>query len=252
MRMTEEATSPLYDLWSKFYDYTFGALVRNRQTRALQQLRPAPGERVLDIGVGTGMTLKHYRKDITVVGMDLSAGMLAKARKKIKRDGLDHCVLVQGDAMAPPFADHSFDHVMITHVVTVVSDPQKLMRWAQRMVKPGGRVVVLNHFLSTSPFIAWWEKILNPIFVKIGWHSDLSLEDCLRGTDLTVRYNFKMSHFDLWQIVVLGVQTHGLTPGHTPGLTPGLTPMLTPRVKPSTVASGDGPAGKSHAALVMD
>ena len=102
MKMTEEATSPLYDLWSKFYDYTFGALVRNRQTRALQQLRPIPGDKVLDIGVGTGMTLKHYRKDITVVGMDLSAGMLAKAQHKVQREKLHHCVLIQGDAMHPP------------------------------------------------------------------------------------------------------------------------------------------------------
>ncbi len=243
MRMTEEATSPLYDLWAKFYDYTFGALVRNRQTRALEQLRPSAGDKVLDIGVGTGMTLKHYRKDITVVGMDLSAGMLAKAQKKINRDGMHHCVLVQGDAMTPPFAEHSFDHVMITHVVTVVSDPQKLMLWAQRIVKPGGRIVVLNHFLSTNAFIAWWEKILNPIFVKIGWHSDLALEDCLKGTDLTVQYNFKMSYFDLWQIVVLGDESAEQAP------------QLPRQVKPATTASGvsgDGPAGKSHAALAMD
>jgi phosphatidylethanolamine/phosphatidyl-N-methylethanolamine N-methyltransferase len=248
MRMTEEATSPLYDLWAKFYDYTFGALVRNRQTRALQQLRPSAGDTVLDIGVGTGMTLKHYRKDITVVGMDLSAGMLAKARKKIQRDGMHHCVLVQGDAMAPPFADHSFDHVMITHVVSVVSDPQKLMRWAQRMVKPGGRVVVLNHFLSTNPFLAWWEKILNPIFVKIGWHSDLALEDCLKGTDLTVQYNFKMHYLDLWQIVVLGDQT----PGESRGYSSKPSPELPRQAEPTAAPSGDGPAGKSHAALAMD
>ena len=104
------------------------------------------------------------------------------------------------------------------------------------MVKPGGRVVVLNHFLSTNPFLAWWEKILNPIFVKIGWHSDLALEDCLRGTDLSVQYNFKMSHFDLWQIVVLGEPRSGLSR----------------QVRPPTVVPGDDPAGKSHTALAMD
>ncbi len=235
MRMTEESTSPLYDLWAKFYDYTFGALVRNRQARALEQLRPLAGETVLDIGVGTGMTLKHYRKDITVVGMDLSAGMLAKAQKKIDRDGLDNCVLIQGDAMQPPFAEHSFDHVMITHVVSVVSDPQKLMLWAQRLVKPGGRIVVLNHFLSTNPFLAWWEKTLNPIFAKIGWHSDIALEDCLKGTDLSVQYNFKMNYFDLWQIVVLGDET----------------PAPARQPKPAQQADDD-PAGQSHAALAMD
>lgn len=237
MKMTEEATSPLYDLWAKFYDYTFGALVNKRQVRALEQLRPEPGQTVLDIGVGTGMTLKHYPHNITVVGMDLSPGMLAKARKKVIKDGLDHCLLVQGDAMAPPFAEHSFDHVMITHVVSVVSDPQKLMKWAQRMVKPGGRVVVLNHFLSPNPFFAWWERVLNPVFVKIGWRSDLALEDCIKGTDLSVRYNFKMSRIDLWQIVVLGEE--------------GVAPPARP-YKPNPITSGDGPAGKSHAALAMD
>lgn len=236
MNMTEEATSPLYDLWSKVYDYTFGALVHKRQVRALQQLRPAPGETILDIGVGTGMTLRHYPHNITVVGMDLSPGMLAKARSKVQREKLGHCVLIQGDAMMPPFAEHSFDHIMITHVVSVVSDPQKLMGWARRMLKPGGRIVVLNHFLSPHPFLAWWEKILNPIFVKIGWRSDLALEDCLRGTDLSVRYNFKMSRVDLWQIVVLGEQ------GEAP-----IRPA-----QPSTPKRDDGPAGKSHAALAIE
>lgn len=236
MKMTEEATSPLYDLWSWFYDYTFGALVRNRQVRATEQLRPKPGDTVLDLGVGTGMTLKHYPRDITIVGMDLSAGMLKKAQKKIESDGLKNCVLIQGDAMDPPFEEHSFDHVMITHVVSVVSDPAKLMAWARRMVKPGGRIVVLNHFLSTNRFLAWWERVLNPMFVKIGWRSDLALEDCLKGSGLTVQYNFKMTHMDLWQIVVL----------HEPDARPAVS------FEPSVQRADDGAAGKSHASLALD
>ncbi len=203
MKMNEPATSRLYDLWAKVYDNTFGALVHKRQIKALEQLRPESGERVLDIGVGTGMTLKHYRDDITVVGMDLSGGMLGKAIHKARELGLDHCHLVQGDAMQPPFPDHSFDHIMISHTVSVVSEPAQLMAWAKRLVKPGGRIVVLNHFLSTNGFIAWWEQVLNPMFVKIGWRSDLSLEEALGDLDLHVLYRFKLATVDLWQIVVL-------------------------------------------------
>ncbi len=200
--MQEESTSGLYDLWAKFYDYTFGALVRNRQRRALEQFQFKAGDRVLDLGVGTGMTLAHYPKDIQVVGMDLSAGMLSKARKKCDDLGLDHCHLVRTDAMFPPFAERSFDHIMISHTVSVVSDPAKLMNWASRMIKPGGRIVVLNHFQSNNPMIAWIERVINPVMVKIGWKSDLALEDTLEGVDLYVDYAFQMRMFDLWKIVV--------------------------------------------------
>ena len=202
-RMNEAETSRIYDLWAKFYDATFGRLVHKRQMRAVEELRPEPGQRILDIGIGTGMTLNSHRDDVTIVGMDLSNGMLAQAAKKAREANLDHVYLVQADAMWPPFAEGSFDHVIITHTVSVVSDPPALMAWARRLVKPGGRIVVLNHFQSTMPLMAWLESVFNPIFVKLGWRSDLSLEECLHGTGLEVRYQYKMSLLDVWQIVVL-------------------------------------------------
>ncbi|MCC7406835.1 MAG: methyltransferase domain-containing protein [Phycisphaeraceae bacterium] len=203
MRMTEAITSKTYDLWSLFYDHTFGALVRNRQVRAVEQLPLRPGDRVLDIGVGTGMTLGHYPRNVTVVGMDLSAGMLGKAAEKCRELGLDHCKLVRADAMLPPFAPASFDHILICHTITVVSDPARLLAWASKLLRPGGHIVILNHFQSSQPVVAWFEKYLNPVFVKIGWRSDLSLEELMGEGDLHLEYSFKLRSIDLWRIVVL-------------------------------------------------
>ena len=207
-RMQETSTGPLYDLWARFYDYTFGALVARGQRVAVQALRLQPGDRVLDLGVGTGMTLDHYPPDVSVVGIDLSAGMLDKAAQKARRLGRDDMLMVQGDAMQPPLADHSFDHVLITHVITVVSDPVKLLRWARRLVKPGGRIVILNHFESNVAVIRFFERLLNPIFVKIGWRSDLSLYEVLEAEPMGIEHQFKLSPIDIWQIIVLRDSDH--------------------------------------------
>ncbi|QDU34613.1 putative methyltransferase YcgJ [Poriferisphaera corsica] len=203
LNMKERYSAKLYDLWASFYDHTFGQLVHSRQKHAVKQIRPKPGEFILDIGVGTGMTLPHYPKNCTVVGMDLSGGMLEKAAEKIQENNLTHCSLVQGDAMFPPFAPQSFDHIIITHTISVVSEPAKLLRWAETLIKPTGRIVILNHFQSANPFIGWWEHILNPFFLKIGWRSDLPLDECLEDSKLHTLYHYKISLFDFWQIVVL-------------------------------------------------
>ncbi len=211
MRMKESVTKGTYDFWAWFYDYTFGALVKQRQVRAIAQLPLQPGDRVLDLGVGTGMLLPHYPKDVQIIGLDLSFGMLKKGMGKKREEKLDHCHLVQADAMLPPFADASFDHIIITHVISVVSDPDKLLAWALRLLKPGGRIVILNHFQSDIGVVAMFERVLNPIFVKIGWRSDLALEDVLRNSEASVEYSFKMGVVDLWRIVVLSHRQPGTT-----------------------------------------
>jgi phosphatidylethanolamine/phosphatidyl-N-methylethanolamine N-methyltransferase len=202
-RMQEEKTSAMYDVWSKFYDYSFGACVRRRQWKAVQTLDAKAGDKVLDLGVGTGMTLAHYPKDVEVVGLDLSPGMLAKAKKKVAALELENVRLVLGDAMHPPFEEGSFDHVLVTHVISVVSDPVRLLANAKRMAKPGGRVVILNHFQSPTGFVRFFERVLNPMFVKIGWRSDLELAELLKQCPMGVAYQFKLGVMDLWQIVVL-------------------------------------------------
>jgi phosphatidylethanolamine/phosphatidyl-N-methylethanolamine N-methyltransferase len=202
-KMHEATTSRVYDAWARCYDATFGRLVHKRQVRAIQQLGAEPGQWVLDLGIGTGITLDEYPVGVRVVGMDLSAGMLAKANVKARGLAEPRPSLVQADAMHPPFAEASFDHVLITHTVSVVSDPPRLMRWAAALVKPGGRVVVLNHFRSDWPPLGWAERTLNPLCTRLGWRSDLSLDDCLGGAPLRLVHQFQCSRPDVWRIAVL-------------------------------------------------
>ena len=127
--------------------------------------------------------------------------VLQKAHEKTR--GLGDIEVVQADAMHTPFADHSFDHVMVSHVISVVSDPNRLLVEARRIVKPTGKIIVLNHFQSANPVVAFAERVLNPLFVRLGWRSDLTLNECVQGLGLHLLYHFKLSAVDFWQIVVL-------------------------------------------------
>ena len=202
--MQESSTKKIYDIHSVFYDATFGRLVRRRIARAISHMNLRPDDRVLDLGIGTGVSLNFYPLDRgRVVGIDLSSGMLREARKKIREQGRDNASVFQADAMRLPFADNSFDHVFISHVISVVSDPCRLVQEAQRVAKPDARIVIVNHFQSTNRFIALFEKWLCPLCTKLGWRSDLVLQDLIRQTGVEIDYRYKLESIDLWETVVM-------------------------------------------------
>jgi phosphatidylethanolamine/phosphatidyl-N-methylethanolamine N-methyltransferase len=200
--MQESSTKIIYDLQSVFYDATFGRLVRKRIAKAIGHMNICEKDVVLDLGVGTGASLPFYPQHGRIIGVDLSAGMLREARKKLVERQMNHATVFQADAMKLPFGDNTFDHVFISHVISVVSDPYKLVMEAQRVAKPGARIVILNHFQSTNRFIALIEKWICPVCTKLGWRSDLALQDLIRRTGLTVDYRYKLDSIDLWETVV--------------------------------------------------
>lgn len=202
--MQESSTKKIYDIHSVFYDATFGRLVCRRIDRAITHMNIGPDDRVLDLGVGTGVSLNYYPMDRgRITGIDLSSGMLREARKKIREQGRSNAQVFQADALKLPFADDTFDHVFISHVISVVSDPYTLVREAQRVAKPGSRIVIVNHFQSTNRFIALIEKWLCPLCTKLGWRSDLALQDLIRKTGAEIDYRYKLESIDLWETVVM-------------------------------------------------
>lgn len=203
MLMQEASTRKIYDVHSGFYDATFGRLVKRRIQTAIEHMNIGEADRVLDLGIGTGASLGFYPSHGQIYGVDLSAGMLRECRKKITEGNRQNATVFQADAMKLPFADDTFDHVFISHVISVVSDPCRLVQEAQRVAKPGAQIVVVNHFQSTNRFIATIEKWLCPLCTKLGWRSDLALSDLIRRTGVTIDYRYKLDTIDLWETVVM-------------------------------------------------
>jgi phosphatidylethanolamine/phosphatidyl-N-methylethanolamine N-methyltransferase len=201
--MQESSTRSIYDFHSMFYDVTFGRLVRRRIAGAISHMNIGAGDRVLDLGIGTGASLDYYPRHARIMGIDLSGGMLRECKKKIEKRGMAAANLFQANALELPFGDDSFDHVFISHVISVVSDPYRLILEAQRVAKPGSRIVMVNHFQSTNRLIAMVEKFLSPLCTKLGWRSDLPLQDLIGRTGVEVDYRYKLESIDLWETVVI-------------------------------------------------
>ena len=184
--MSSPIASRVYDLYGRFYD-SFELLFRHRLARAIDALPFHAGDHVLDIGVGTGLSLAHYPAFIRVTGVDLSAGMLRQAQRKLNR-GLVRAgsapgatMLVQADAMNLPFAERTFDIVFLSHVISTVADPHRCLAEALRVARDQAWVVLVNHFRSPYPLLGWLESAIDPLCRKLGWRCDLSLAELLNG-----------------------------------------------------------------------
>ena len=119
--------SALYYEFSHLYDVFFGRVFYPRIVRVIRSLAIEPGARVLELGVGTGLSLEAYPQHCQVTGIDLAPEMLERAQDRVNRNGWRHVTLQQGDAQNLTFADDAFDYVMAFHVVSVVPDPQRMM-----------------------------------------------------------------------------------------------------------------------------
>lgn len=191
----------VYGFYSGIYDFLFKSFFYPRHREVVDSMDIKPNEKILEVGVGTGLSLPLYPRHCQITGIDISLEMLREAEKKRDKFALDHVTLQEMDACNLEFADDTFDYVIAMFVVSVVPDPVKLIKEMMRVTKKSGHMVIVNHFLSPNPVLARIEEILCPLFRKIGWRSDLDLDHLIKETRLQVMNNYKLRPFDLWQFV---------------------------------------------------
>src|SRR4029078_10171652 len=174
----------VYENIAWIYDFTFGPTLHAGRIQAIQRMGIKPGDRVLEVGVGTGINAGLYPRDCAVTGIDLSDSMLEKARDRVARKGIRNVRLLEMDAADLKFADDTFDIVYAPYLISVVPDPVAVVREMRRVCRPGGRIVILNHFRSASRLGARLERLIAPFTLYLGFKSDLDLPAFLVQADL--------------------------------------------------------------------
>lgn len=191
----------VYEKLASVYDFTFGPTLHAGRLRAIQRMAIRRGDRVLEVGVGTGINAGLYPRDCIVTGIDLSSSMLEKARERVARKDISNVRLLEMDAADLRFADGAFDIVYAPYLISVVPDPITVAREMGRVCRPGGRIIFLNHFRSRNPLLASIERAISPFTVHIGFKSDLDLPAFLAQADLEPVSIEKVNIPRIWSLV---------------------------------------------------
>lgn len=191
----------VYEKLSKVYDLIFGPTLHPGRLVALERMGIKPGDRILEVGVGTGINTSLYPRNCHITGVDLSSSMLEKARERVAREGLRNVRLLEMDAQNLTFADDSFDIVYAPYLVSVVPDPVQVAREMRRVCKPGGKIIILNHFRSANLVLSRLERAISPFTVHIGFKSDLDLPAFLEQADLQPISIAKVNVPKIWSLV---------------------------------------------------
>lgn len=183
-QMEEHSIRTAYRRWAPVYDHTFGKVAAEGRKHAVEIINRSSG-RVLEVGVGTGLSLPTYKRDLEIVGIDLSPEMLEKARERVSELRLSNVTgLHEMDAGELTFAANQFDTVVAMYVMTVVPDPEKVMKELARVCKPGGQVLLVNHFSTEDGMRGWVERRMAPFADKLGWRPVFDVDRVMVAPEL--------------------------------------------------------------------
>jgi phosphatidylethanolamine/phosphatidyl-N-methylethanolamine N-methyltransferase len=199
-----EAVRAAYRRWAGVYDQVFGSVSAFGRRRAVAAANALAGTRVLEVGVGTGLALPHYRPEKRITGIDLSAEMLERARQRVREQSLSNIeALLEMDAEATSFADASFDIAVAMFVASVVPNARKLLAEMRRVVRPGGHILFVNHFAAEHGPRWWVEWAMAPASRRLGWHPDFAMDTLLTPEERAAAEIASVPPFGLFTLVRL-------------------------------------------------
>jgi len=191
----------VYEKLASVYDFFFGPTLHPGRLTAIQRMGIKRGDRILEVGVGTGINGALYPQSCHVTGIDLSDSMLEKARERVARLGVRHVRLLQMDAAALKFPENSFDIVYAPYLISVVPDPVQVACEMYRVCRRGGRIILLNHFRSPNAVLSLVERVISPMTVHVGFKSDLDLPAFLAQASLRPESIEKVNIPKIWSLV---------------------------------------------------
>jgi phosphatidylethanolamine/phosphatidyl-N-methylethanolamine N-methyltransferase len=202
-QLDNAAIEKAYARWAPVYDLVFGSIFERARKAAIGAAERIGG-RILEVGVGTGLSLPEYRWTNRITGIDLSVPMLRKAKARSREHRLTN---VDGfavmDAQRLGFQDAVFDVVVALYVITVVPEPESTLDEFARVLKPGGEIILLNHLGAEEGPRATLERAFAPIAQRLGWQPDFPYERLVawaarRGVRLIERRPMPpLGHFSL-------------------------------------------------------
>lgn len=190
-----------YELLAPVYDFVFDWIFAPGRTAAIEQLALQRSDSILEVGIGTGLNLPLYPATCRLTGIDLSQEMLDKAVERVQTLAMPNVILKTMDATSMSFGENEFDKAVATYTISAVPDPIAVLREMRRVVKPGGILVLLNHFRSERRLMGWLEDMVAPVCTRLGWKSNLPLAPLLEQVDLVPESIAHVNMFDGWRLV---------------------------------------------------